>query len=751
MLLRGAFFIARKEEFMSETSDEFKIGLSVDISNVKTQIENMKQLPTLKLDIDSKDLKTKIQKAIEDAYKNVKIVKLPSPKTPTTERGNPVAQYQKEFQQLSKIAKRIGSLQFKISGLDTAKNRSELNVLRQQLNQFKKDYSSLLSSIGGNLSVEQWGQLQSVIDDTDNKVANLKSKLSDGIKFKLDVGDYQTQIDSIQSKYQKWGLSAEEAKLKISDLESVYQKMHSAKSQDKRIQYEQEYQKTLQKTKNDLEKISFDVASPVKVDKLSDDIQVWMQKNTVISKSAKLELQNYLATLSNTDGVANPILENIEKGFKKIQIAERQAGRLGKSFTETIQAGAKKFADWAISSGAVVQAFSKFRQAISELKEVDTLLTEISKANESLSSSELKAIGGNSFSIASKYGKKATDYLSGVQEMSRAGYKNAEGMAELSTAAQGAGDMTADLANQYIVATDKAYKLNGSVEKLTTTLDGVNYITNNNAVNMTELADAMSVVGSTAASFGVEANEATAAVGTMIATTQQSGSEAARAFRAILLNIRQVSDEEEGIDAEGLTKYEEACNALNVKLKETKNGVQALRDPMEVLKELSIEYNKLDENDVRRTNLLSSLGGKLRSTQLDALLRQWNMYEKMLQEYSDGGGSMAREAEKTANSWEGSLNRLSNTWTSTVDNFANSDGIIIGINTLNGLLSVVDKLTSGLFALPTVAAIAYAALSAKGRGGFEEQSLHRCSAINYSPFLATVKFSSDVYEFCAVA
>lgn len=736
---------------MSETSDEFKIGLSVDISNVKTQIENMKQLPTLKLDIDSKDLKTKIQKAIEDAYKNVKIVKLPSPKTPTTERGNPVAQYQKEFQQLSKIAKRIGSLQFKISGLDTAKNRSELNVLRQQLNQFKKDYSSLLSSIGGNLSVEQWGQLQSVIDDTDNKVANLKSKLSDGIKFKLDVGDYQTQIDSIQSKYQKWGLSAEEAKLKISDLESVYQKMHSAKSQDKRIQYEQEYQKTLQKTKNDLEKISFDVASPVKVDKLSDDIQVWMQKNTVISKSAKLELQNYLATLSNTDGVANPILENIEKGFKKIQIAERQAGRLGKSFTETIQAGAKKFADWAISSGAVVQAFSKFRQAISELKEVDTLLTEISKANESLSSSELKAIGGNSFSIASKYGKKATDYLSGVQEMSRAGYKNAEGMAELSTAAQGAGDMTADLANQYIVATDKAYKLNGSVEKLTTTLDGVNYITNNNAVNMTELADAMSVVGSTAASFGVEANEATAAVGTMIATTQQSGSEAARAFRAILLNIRQVSDEEEGIDAEGLTKYEEACNALNVKLKETKNGVQSLRDPMEVLKELSIEYNKLDESDVRRTNLLSSLGGKLRSTQLDALLRQWNMYEKMLQEYSDGGGSMAREAEKTANSWEGSLNRLSNTWTSTVDNFANSDGIIIGINTLNGLLSVVDKLTSGLFALPTVAAIAYAALSAKGRGGFEEQSLHRCSAINYSPFLATVKFSSDVYEFCAVA
>jgi hypothetical protein len=64
---------------------------------------------------------------------------------------------------------------------------------------------------------------------------------------------------------------------------------------------------------------------------------------------------------------------------------------------------------------------------------------------------------------------------------------------------------------------------------------------------------------------------------------------------------------------------------------------------------------------------------------------------------------------------------------------------------------VVDKLTSRLFALPTVVAIAYAALSAKGRGGFEEQLYNSYSIINYSPFLATVKFSSDVYEFYAVA
>ena len=339
---------------------------------------------------------------------------------------------------------------------------------------------------------------------------------------------------------------------------------------------------------------------------------------------------------------------------------------------------------------------------MTELKEVNTLLTEISKANDKLTKEQLTQIADDGFDTASKYGKKVTDYLSGVQEASRAGYENAEAIAELSVAIQGAGDVTEDVANSYVIATDKAYKLSGSIEALTEVFDGTNKITNLNAVNMSELAEAMTIVGSTAASFGVEVDETTAAIATMSAVTQQSGSEVARAFRAILLNIRQVSDEEESIDAEGLTKYEKACNALGVSLKETRNGVLETRNAMDVLKELSEEYVKLDENDLRRTELLNSVGGKLRATQLDALLRNFDTYETMLQQYADGTGSMAREAEKTANSWEGSLNRLENTWTDTVENVANSDAIITVINGFDGLLSIVNEVTSALGSLGTI-------------------------------------------------
>ncbi len=359
---------------------------------------------------------------------------------------------------------------------------------------------------------------------------------------------------------------------------------------------------------------------------------------------------------------------------------------------------------------------SQIRQAVSELKEIDTLLNEIGRSNTGLSSSDLARIGNDSFDTAGRYGRKAADYLSEVRDASRAGFENASGIAELSLAAQEAGDMTAGLASQYIAAADKAYKLGGSVEKLAEILDGGHHIANQNAVTMSDLAEGMSAVGSQAASLGVAADETTAALATMIATTQQDGTDTAKAFHTILLYLRQVADEEEGITAEGLAKYEDACNALNVSLKETRNGVTSLRDPMEVLGDLADEYTKLDFTDSRRTNLLDAVGNAQSADALHALLDNYGMYEKMLQEYADGTGSLAAEAEKMADSWEGSLNRLSNTWTDTVGNIVDSDAVVAAVDGLNGLLSVANSLTDVLGSLNTFSVIGGGIAGAKGLG-----------------------------------
>lgn len=540
------------------------------------------------------------------------------------------------------------------------------------------------------------------------KVNKIQLLTNGGIK-----NDYSTQIATLEGNFRRLGLTQDEISQKTSRVAEAFGKLKTRVNEPFNESNYQEIinlnnilQRELIESSNEYTRLQASFrgfATEQQRLSLANTIEAWNQKNTKATRQVREENERYITTLRDLSVEMTKVnFDKINNGFKQNANSMRAMNRLGKSLKDQFTQAYQSFTMWLSASTLVMKVISETREAMTELKEVNTLLTEITKANDKLTKEQLSQIADNGFKTASKYGKSVTDYLSGVQEASRAGYENAEAIAELSVAIQGAGDVTEDVANSYVIATDKAYKLGGSVEALTEVFDGTNKITNLNAVNMSELAEAMTIVGSTAASFGVEVDETTSAIATMSAVTQQSGSEVARAFRAILLNIRQVSDEEEGIDAEGLTKYEKACNALGVSLKETKNGVLETRDAMDVLEELSEEYVKLDENDLRRTELLNSVGGKLRATQLDALLRNWDTYETMLQQYADGTGSMAREAEKTANSWEGSLKRLSNTWIDTVENVANSDTIIAIINGLNGVLSVVNEVTSALGSLGTI-------------------------------------------------
>uniref|UniRef100_N1ZZY1 Phage tail tape measure protein, TP901 family, core region n=1 Tax=Eubacterium plexicaudatum ASF492 TaxID=1235802 RepID=N1ZZY1_9FIRM len=640
----------------------------------------------------------------------------------------------KRAQASAKAFNQEQKVEIKTSGLES--RLAEIQRISPEINNFKtqignadvtiqsllNDLSKINTNDGFNVVKERVAAFENAakaagyaVTEVNLKTESLANQI-DKIQLMSFGGiknDYATQIASLSGNFRSLGLEQDAVNQKLQNVTNTYDSLKVRITQpfdetnyNEIISLNDKLQRELAESENEYKRLQASTKGYVSEQKRlnqANTIEAWNQKNSRATNEVITKNNEYIASLRDLNSqMTNMQFNKIVNGFKQSENAMRGLGKLGSSLKAQMSQAMSSLTTYFSASAAIMKLVSSTRTAVTELKEVDTFITEISKANKELTKTELKQIGNDSFGTASKYGKTATDYLSGVQEASRAGYTNAEEIAELSTAAQGAGDMTAELANQMIIATDKAYKLGGSAEELRNVLDGVNFISNNNAVNMTNLSEGMSIAGSTAASFGIGVNELTSALGTMVASTQQSGSEVARAFKAILLNIRQVSDEEEGIDADGLTKYEQACNSLGVSLKETKNGVLQLRDPMQVLKELSIEYNKLSETDIKRTNLLNSVGGKLRSTQLDALLRQWSMYENMLHQYDEGVGSMAIEAEKTARSWEGSLNRLHNTWVSTVGNVAESNAIITIINGLNNLLSVINNVTDKLGSLGTI-------------------------------------------------
>jgi len=526
-----------------------------------------------------------------------------------------------------------------IACLNEAKSRKQIN---SDIKQLEKTIN-MLRLTGTFSKGDTKKELNNYIKQLSGQLSTLK------LKAKIDSRNLKSEVDSALNK----------VKYRDIDLLDVDENKIKLKAR-----------KVIADLNSTVGNSSIPINLDLKREKLQNQLTTFLNRNTKIQESEIL--LNEAGRVKGLIGTVNDrkTLRDATDSFQLFKSEVSATGYATKSTSDKIKDMLSNVTKIGGMFGAASFAVNNFTKSLGTLKSIDTILVEISKANDKLTKSGLNRIGGDSFVVASKYGKSATDYLAGVQEMSRAGYTNAESMAELSTAAQGAGDMTAALANQYIIATDKAFKMNGSVEALTKTLDGSNSISNHNAVNMTELGTAMSIVGSQAASAGMKVDETTAAVATMISVTQRSGSEMANAFKGILMNLQQVSgdvgDGENIIDAESLTKYEKACAELGVSLKEVKDGVVSLKEPMQIIKELSEEYTKLDRADAKRANLLSAVGGKYRANGLNSLLENYDIYSKMLNEYANGAGSMAVEAEKTAQSWEGRLNSLQNSWDSLV-------------------------------------------------------------------------------------
>ncbi|MCI9379181.1 MAG: phage tail tape measure protein, partial [Eubacterium sp.] len=442
----------------------------------------------------------------------------------------------------------------------------------------------------------------------------------------------------------------------------------------------------------------------LKREKLLNQLTAFTNKHTKINESSYWlgeaeRLRGVISSVTNRDE-----LRNATDQLQVFTSGVRATGYAAVSTTDKIKGMLGNIVKVGNYFGLAFVAVNKFRQSLNTLKTNDTILTEISKTSE-MTKQQLKELGDEAFNVASKYGQVSGNYLTAVQEMARSGYEMISNeLGELSLLAQSAGDMTAEMANNYILATDAAYKYGGSVEKLNAALDGANYISNKNSASLTDIADATRVSASFAANAGVAIDELTAAEATMIATTKRSGSEMGRAFRSILLNLQQVSGEfdSEEINEEQLKKVEERCHSLGVELEYMKDGVATLRNPMEILKELSEVFNSLPDNSADKQGLISDLGGKYHANALSALLSRWDLYEKMVGEFSQGTGSALEEANKTADSWAGRLAQLQNSWDSFVNSLTNKGAIKGGVSFLDNTIQGFEKLTDTLGAIPVL-------------------------------------------------
>ena len=412
-------------------------------------------------------------------------------------------------------------------------------------------------------------------------------------------------------------------------------------------------------------------------------------------KSAKESAAVFEKAYLDASGKVQQSTAKAAKSVKSVGTAAKETSGFADLMGDSFVRVAGKMALWQVMGNAIAGLKRSFTEALETMKAVDDEMVTIRKVTGA-TTAELNKIEKQAYETASAYGVAADEYLNSVANFSRAGYgEQASALAELATKTQIVGDTDAETAQQFLLSVDAAYKYQGSIEQLTKVLDGANEIDNRYATSIEKIAEGLGKVAPIASQAHVGVDELTAAIGTITAVTQRSGTEASTALRALFLNI--IGDTKTEID-EGVTwttgEIAGLRDVIRIYAKDAYDAAQAtgsVINPMKAIAGLAQSMKDGLLTEQKLMEMVSDIGGKLRTSQLLALIQNWDMYESMLSDYAGAVGSADKEVENALDSWTRKTEILHNKWTEFISNLVETDTIKGALDGVIGLVELLDS------------------------------------------------------------
>lgn len=412
-------------------------------------------------------------------------------------------------------------------------------------------------------------------------------------------------------------------------------------------------------------------------------------------KSAKESAAVFEKAFLGASGKVQQSTTKAAQSVRSVGTAAKESSGFADLMGDSFVRVAGKMALWQVMGNAIAGVKRSFVEELDTMKSVDDEMVTIRKVTGA-TTAELNKIEKQAYDTASAYGVAADEYLQFVSGFSRAGYgEQASALAELAAKTQIVGDTDAETAQQFLLSIDAAYKYQGSIEQLTKVLDGANEIDNKYATSIQKVAEGLGKVAPIAAQAHVGVDELTAAIGTITAVTQRSGTEAATALRALFLNI--IGDTKTEID-EGVTwttgEIAGLRDVIKLYAKDAYEAAQAtgsVINPMKAIAGLSQSMKDGMLTEQQLMEMVSDIGGKLRTSQLLALIQNWDMYESMLTDFAGAAGSADKEVENALDSWTRKTEILKNKWTEFVSHLVETDTIKGALDGVIGLVELLDS------------------------------------------------------------
>ena len=206
-----------------------------------------------------------------------------------------------------------------------------------------------------------------------------------------------------------------------------------------------------------------------------------------------------------------------------------------------------------------------------------------------------------------------------------------------------------------------------------------------------EIAAGLEKFAAVSETVGLSYEYATAALATVTATTRQSADVVGNAFKTLFARIQGLNLGETLDDGTTLNKYSQALMNVGINIKD-QNG--QIKEMDTILDELGNKWKTIDKD--QQIALAQTVAGVRQYTQLIALMDNWDYFGENLEVAMGSEGTLQKQADIYAESWEAARDRVAAAAESIYQNLLDDKFFITINNGFADLLSGLNEFIKGI-------------------------------------------------------
>lgn len=215
-----------------------------------------------------------------------------------------------------------------------------------------------------------------------------------------------------------------------------------------------------------------------------------------------------------------------------------------------------------------------------------------------------------------------------------------------------------------------------------------------------EIAGGLEKFAAVANTIGLSFDNAAAALATITATTRQNEDVVGTALKTIFARIQGLKLGETLEDGTTLNQYSQALEKVGINIKNS-NG--ELKDMDNIIEEIGDKWGTIDKD--QQVALAQQVAGVRQYTQLIALMDNFDYYKENLERAQNADGSLQKQADIYAESWEAARDRVTASLETIYDQLLDDKAFIQLTNVFSKLLNVISQLIKTLGGLPGILSI----------------------------------------------